>query len=107
MYLFQSFLDSLHQFSFHLFEKNWALVTIICMALILELVTREMKRRFKRRIYAAYDETDDRKDSEFHLHYYKKIQGIDVARVSSFTVVLLAVLILKAGLNINFLAVAA
>jgi hypothetical protein len=89
------------------FANEWILVFVLSLWFIFELITRSIKKKHKSRIFSQYAETDDKSNAEYHLDYYKKIQGIDITRVLVFTFLLIILLIWKAGLNINFFAVAA
>lgn len=91
-----SIIESLKNTILLFFEKEWIFVSILSIGIIFEIVTRSMKQRLKNHIFSQYEETDDKRSTEYHLDYYKKIQGIDIIRVLAFTLLLVLILISKA-----------
>ncbi len=87
--------------------REWIFLTIICIAILIELMTKKVKKKLKSKIFTYSEDADSVHDREYYLEYYKKIQGIDIIRSFSFTIAISLILVGKAGLNINFFALAA
>lgn len=103
----QNFTTILYTNLSHFLEREWMILLALCIIWIIEWIARSIKRRLKKKIYSQYDGSTNPEDSEYYLDYYRRSQLIDLVRACSFIIFLSFVLVSKAGLNVNFFAVAA
>jgi|GEM_PF-6944584 len=77
--------------------KESVLVSFIIIALIIELISRHIKKKMKQSIFSKYDRSTDPKHAEFYLDYYRRSQVIDIIRVSSILVLISFFIISRTG----------
>ncbi len=90
-----------------LFQKESILITVIAIGITIEFITRSIKRRMKKSIFAQYDKSIDPKHAEYYLEYYRKSQIIDIIRVFSIIVVIGIGISIKTTGGVNLFVVAA
>lgn len=88
-------------------EKETLLITIIIIGILIETISRSIKKRMKKSIFAQYDKSTDPKHAEYYLEYYRKSQIIDVIRVLSIIIVIAFLFATKSNSGANFFVIAA
>lgn len=81
-------------------------IILIVVAISIELIARLVRSKIKNRIFARYDSSTDRENSEYYLEYYRKIQLVDLVRVVSIILLFMMIFIINTGVDLNFFAVA-
>ncbi len=89
------------------FQREYILIITITIGIIIEFISRSIKRKMKRSIFAQYDRSTDPEHGEYYLEYYRKSQIIDVVRVISFIVMIAVVISVKTSSGVNLFVVAA
>lgn len=88
-------------------EKETLLITIIIIGILIETISRSIKKRMKKSIFAQYDRSTDPKHAEYYLEYYRKSQIVDVIRVLSIIIVIAFLFATKSSSGANFFVIAA
>lgn len=88
-------------------EKESILLTVLIVGITIESISRNIKRRMKKTIFAQYDKSTDPKHAEYYLEYYRKSQIIDVIRIISLITVVFIGVSLKTSWGVNLFVVAA
>jgi small-conductance mechanosensitive channel len=88
-------------------SKESTLVIFLTIAIVIELVSRNIKKRMKQSIFSQYDKSTDPKHAEFYLDYYRRGQVIDIIRVSSLLVLVSFFVVTRTGAGVNFFVIAA
>ncbi len=89
------------------FQREYILIITITIGVIIEFISRSIKRKMKRSIFSQYDRSTDPEHGEYYLEYYRKSQIIDVVRVISFIVMIAVVISVKTSSGVNLFVVAA
>lgn len=88
-------------------QKEAMLIMIVTIGILIEIISRSIKKRMKKSIFAQYDKSTDPKHAEYYLEYYRKSQIIDVIRVLSIIIVVFIGITLKTSGGVNLFVVAA
>ncbi len=102
------YINSYMQFITPLFEfilLEWPLFTALFVGILIEFVSRRIKKRMKLSMFSEYENSIDPEHAEYYLSYYRKIQSIDIFRALSILIVLFIIFTFKTGGSINFLVV--
>lgn len=83
------------------------LVLLAILVLIIEFISRQVKKKMKDSIFGKYEWSTDPKHGEFYLNYYKKVQVIDIIRWGSILLFLSFILVWYTGAWVNLLVIAA
>ncbi len=94
------------------FREEIYLIWAILLTLSLEYYFRKAKANIKKQLHDRYWEITDEneirlEDDEFYIEFYKKIQFIDLIRVSLIFVFIFWVILYKSPSAFSFLAIAA
>jgi hypothetical protein len=74
---------------------------------LIELISRTIKRKLKRSIYAEYDGSIDPQHGEYYIEYYRRGQFIDVARIFSYVCLIAFLIASQTNSGANILVVVA
>lgn len=89
------------------FSEQHPLVILTILVLIVELISRYIKKRMKESIFAKYEWSTDQKHAEFYLGYYRKVQVIDIIRWSSVLFFISFIILRYTWAGVNFFVIAA
>ena len=67
-------------------RTHWLFFAVIGLMIVVEMISRYIKRKMKKSIFAQYDGSTDPKHGEYYLEYYRKSQFIDMIRIMSVKV---------------------
>lgn len=88
------------------FESEHLLIFSVTVFLIIEIVSRRLRKKLKRTIFSQYDNSTDPKHAEYYLDYYRKSQIIDIIRVLSLIALISFLLVTRTSTGANVLVVA-
>ena len=87
-------------------RTHWLFFAVIGLMIVVEMISRYIKRKLKKSIFAQYDGSTDPKHGDYYLEYYRKSQLIDMIRIVSVMFCLGFIFIQAIDQGINLLAVA-
>ncbi len=81
-------MSQIFEFITAFFQSEHLLIFSVSIFLIIELVSRRLRKKLKQTIFSQYDNSTDQKHAEYYLEYYRKSQIIDIVRVLSFLILI-------------------
>ncbi|MBP6981786.1 hypothetical protein KBB25_03375 [Candidatus Gracilibacteria bacterium] len=81
-------MSQIFEFITAFFQSEHLLIFSVSIFLIIELVSRRLRKKLKQTIFSQYDNSTDQKHAEYYLEYYRKSQIIDIVRVLSFMILI-------------------
>ncbi len=77
-------MENIYSVIIRFFQAEHLLIFCVILFLVIEFISRKIRKKLKRTIFAQYDNSTDPKHAEYYLEYYRKSQIIDIVRVLSF-----------------------
>lgn len=81
-------MENIFEIIINFLQREQLLLFCVTLFLIIELISRKLRKKLKRTIFAQYDNSTDPRHAEYYLEYYRKSQIIDIVRVLSFIILI-------------------